>query len=85
MHDLRRLLRYLKPHWGIFALATFCMILVGVLESATNALVVPIFDQAFSQTGQRTPTLYGLQKLIPASGLGAWRNISIMLIVFTVS
>jgi subfamily B ATP-binding cassette protein MsbA len=85
MHDLRRLLRYLKPHWGIFALATICMVLVGVLESATNALVVPIFDQAFSQSGQRTPTLYGLQKLIPASGLGAWRNISILLIVFTVS
>ncbi|MBD0371495.1 MAG: ABC transporter ATP-binding protein [Pyrinomonadaceae bacterium] len=85
MHDLRRLLRYLKPHWGIFALATFCMVLVGVLESATNALVVPIFDQAFSQSGQRTPTLYGLQKLIPASGLGAWRNISLLLIVFTVS
>lgn len=85
MHDLRRLLRYLKPHWGIFALATFCMVLVGVLESATNALVVPIFDQAFSQSGQQTPTLYGLQKLIPASGLGAWRNISILLIVFTIS
>jgi subfamily B ATP-binding cassette protein MsbA len=85
MHDLRRLLRYLKPHWGIFTLATFCMVLVGVLESATNALVVPIFDQAFAQTGQRTATLYGLQKLIPASGLGAWRNISILLIVFTIS
>ncbi|HEX8175292.1 MAG TPA: ABC transporter transmembrane domain-containing protein [Pyrinomonadaceae bacterium] len=85
MHDLRRLLRYLKPHWGIFTLATICMVLVGVLESATNALVVPIFDQAFSQSGQRTPTLYGLQKLIPASGLGAWRNISILLIIFTVS
>jgi ATP-binding cassette, subfamily B, bacterial MsbA len=84
MQDLRRLLKYLKPHWGIFALATFCMVLVGVLESATNALVVPIFDQAFSQSGQRTPTLYGLQKLIPTSGLGAWRNISILLIVFTI-
>ncbi|HKS26608.1 MAG TPA: ABC transporter transmembrane domain-containing protein [Pyrinomonadaceae bacterium] len=85
MHDLRRLLRYLKPHWGIFTLATICMVLVGVLESATNALVVPIFDQAFSQTGQQTPTLYGLQKLIPASGIGAWRNISILLVIFTVS
>jgi ATP-binding cassette, subfamily B, bacterial MsbA len=61
------------------------MVLVGVLESATNALVVPIFDQAFAQSGQRTATLYGLQRLIPESGLGAWRNISILLIVFTVS
>ena len=85
MHDLRRLLKYLKPHWGIFTLATICMVLVGVLESATNALVVPIFDQAFSQNGQRTATLYGLQKLIPSSGVEAWRNISILLIIFTVS
>src|SRR5437868_5232646 len=85
MHDLRRLLRYLKPHWGIFILATICMVLVGVLESATNALVVPIFDQAFAQSGQRTATLYGLQRLIPASGFRAWRNISILLIVFTLS
>ena len=83
MHDLRRLLRYLKPHWGTFALATFCMVTVGVLESAINALIVPIFDQAFAQNGQRTPTLFGLQRIIPDSGFAAWRNISILLIIFT--
>ncbi len=85
MQDLRRLLRYLKPHWGTFALATLCMVLVGVFESATNALVVPIFDQAFALSGQRTATLYGLQRFIPASGFRAWRNISILLMVFTIS
>lgn len=86
MRDLRRLLKYLRPHWPIFLLATFAMILVGLLESATGALIVPIFKQAFSQGGgEPTPTLFGLQRLIPAAGFGAWRMISILLVVFTVA
>jgi subfamily B ATP-binding cassette protein MsbA len=84
MHDLRRLLKYLKPHWVTFTLATFAMIVVGLLESATGALIVPIFDQAFAQGGgTRTPTLFGLQHVIPESGLAAWRNIALLLIIFT--
>jgi len=62
------------------------MVLVGVLESATGALIVPIFDQAFaSGAAQRTPTLFGLQKLIPPSPFGAWKTISILLVVFTLT
>ena len=84
MQDIRRLLKYLKPHWGIFSLATVAMVLVGLLESATGALIVPIFDQAFAgASGQRTPTLFGLQNIIPSSGIAAWRTISILLIIFT--
>jgi ATP-binding cassette, subfamily B, bacterial MsbA len=84
MHDLRRLLKYLKPHWGRFTLATIAMVVVGLLESATGALIVPIFDQAFAQgEGQRTPTLFGLQHLIPSSGVAAWRTIAILIVVFT--
>src|SRR5919199_4908674 len=85
MHDLRRLLKYLKPHWGTFTLATFAMLVVGLLESAIGALIVPIFDQAFAQGGggRRTSTLFALQKLIPASGLAAWRAIAILLLLFT--
>jgi len=60
------------------------MSLVGLLESATGALIVPILDQAFSQSGAPpTATLFGLQKLIPQAPLGAWKMISILLIVFT--
>ncbi|HMF58571.1 MAG TPA: ABC transporter transmembrane domain-containing protein [Pyrinomonadaceae bacterium] len=84
MHDLRRLLKYLKPHWLTFLLATIAMVVVGLLESAVGALIVPIFDQAFAQgAGKRTPTLFGLQRFIPDSGLAAWRNIAIMLLLFT--
>jgi subfamily B ATP-binding cassette protein MsbA len=87
MHDLKRLLNYLKPHWGKFALATFAMLAVGLLQSAIGALIVPIFDQALghNSTGQRTATLFGLQQLIPPSGLAAWRMIALLLIIFTLA
>src|SRR5256714_1195949 len=83
MHDLRRLLKYLLPHAGTFFAATIAMVVVGVLESAIGALIVPIFDQAFARAGQRTATLFGLQRLIPTSGLAAWRTIALLLIIFT--
>ncbi len=86
MRDLRRLLKYLRPHWPIFLLATLAMLLVGVLESAIGGLIVPILDQAFVQgVGQRTSTIFGLQRLIPEAPLEAWKMISILLIVFTVA
>ncbi|MGB8507894.1 MAG: ABC transporter ATP-binding protein [Pyrinomonadaceae bacterium] len=88
MRDLRRLLVYLKPHWGKFTLATIAMLAGGLLQSAIGALIVPIFDQALRQEGsqaERTPTLFGLQRFIPDSGFGAWRTIALFLIVFTIA
>jgi ATP-binding cassette, subfamily B, bacterial MsbA len=84
MRDLQRLLKYLLPHVWAFAIATVAMIVVSLLEAATGALIVPIFDQAFAQSGgQRTSTLFGLQHLIPESGLAAWRAIALLLVAFT--
>ncbi len=68
-------------------LATLAMLAVGLLQSATGALIPPIFDQAFNSSGnagQPTATLYGLQRIIPPSGFAAWRAIAILLVVFTV-
>jgi ATP-binding cassette, subfamily B, bacterial MsbA len=85
MRDLRRLLKYLKPHLQTFAIATFAMLVVGLLESAIGALIVPVFDQALGQAGgRRTPTLFGLQRFIPATGLAAWRKIALLLIIFSI-
>jgi subfamily B ATP-binding cassette protein MsbA len=83
MRDLRRLLKYLLPHAVTFAIATLAMVVVSVLEIATGALIVPIFDQVLASTQQQSSTLFGLQKLIPASGLAAWRTIAVLLIGFT--
>ena len=85
MRDLRRLLRYLLPHTGTFAVATLAMIVVAVLETATSALIVPIFDQAFAHgSAHAAETPFGLQRLIPASGLAAWRMIALLLVLFTI-
>lgn len=62
------------------------MLVVALLASAIGALIVPIFDQAFAQgTGQRTATLFGLERIIPDSGLAAWKTISILLLTFTLA
>jgi subfamily B ATP-binding cassette protein MsbA len=85
MRDLRRLLRYLLPHTGTFVIATFAMIVVALLEAAITALVVPIFDQALAQhSAHATATPFALQRIIPRSGLAAWRMIALLLVVFTV-
>src|SRR6266550_5161008 len=83
MRGLRRLLKYLLPHTGTFILATIAMIVVGVLESATCVLLIPIVNQAFGQ-GKPTATPFGLQRIIPPSGLAAWRTIALLMILFTV-
>src|SRR5882762_8717638 len=86
MRDLRRLLRYIRPHWQTFTLATIAMALVGLLEIAIRSLVVPIFDQVLTPVGgQRTQTLFGLQRIIPGSGLAAWKTISLLLLGFTLA
>jgi len=62
------------------------MLLVGILEIAIGGLIVPIFDQALTQgSGERTQTLFSLQRLIPDSGVGAWQTISLLLLSFTVA
>jgi subfamily B ATP-binding cassette protein MsbA len=87
MHDLRRLLSYLKPHWGKFVLATFAMVAGAVLQSAVGGLIVPMFDQAFHRSGEpaRSPTIFNLQRLIPSTGFAAWRSVALLLIAFTLA
>src|SRR6187431_3000634 len=85
MDDLRRLLKYVRPYWPLFLLAFVAMLLAAVFETATGALIVPIFDQ-FWQTGAvKKKTLFDLYSLIPLNDwYRAWMVISALLLVFTV-
>lgn len=84
MSDFRRLLTYVQPHWATFALATLAMVLVAVFETATGALLVPIFNQ-FSDLGGSGETLFSLQNYIPQDDwVRAWLTISGLLLLFTV-
>ena len=87
MNDLRRLLKYLRPHIWIFAAAMLAMLLTAFLETATGALLVPLLDQFQVGSAKGSSTLFSLQTLIP-QGKGnwyeAWLVISGLLIGFTV-
>ncbi len=84
MQDFKRLLKYLRPFLSIFVVAMIAMFFAALFETATGALIVPIFGQAFD-TANNTPTLFGLQNFIPENDwFGAWSAISLMLLIFTV-
>lgn len=89
MRDLRRLLSYLKPHRTKLLSAILAMFAVGILDSAVLALIAPIIDQAFNsgatQAAARTQTLFNLERLIPSSGVGAWKVIALLLLIFTIA
>lgn len=85
MNDFKRLLKYLRPHWTTFAVALIAMVFVAVFESATGALLVPIFDQFLGNAAKQSSTLFNLQKLIPQDDwFKTWTAISVMLFSFTV-
>jgi subfamily B ATP-binding cassette protein MsbA len=85
MNDLTRLLKYVRPHWLIFVFAIVAMVLVAVFETATGALLVPIFDQFLPNSGQKSKTLFDLHSLIPQDDwFRAWMIISALLFGFTV-
>ena len=84
MNDFRRLLKYVRPYWLIFLLAFVAMILGAVFETATGALLVPIFNQFLQTTPTKTKTLFDLDSLIPRNDwYRAWMMISFLLLSFT--
>ncbi len=87
MHELRRLLTYVRPHWVLFVFAVIAMICVAVFETATGALLVPIFEQFMpAPSGTSTSTLFNLHDYIPREPwYQAWLAISLLLLSFTVA
>ena len=85
MKEFKRLLKYLRPHQATFALAIVAMIFVALFETATAALLVPIFDQLPPSAAKNSDTLFGLQKYIPENNwYQAWLMISVLLLSFAV-
>ena len=86
MNDFKRLLKYLRPYWGIFTIAAVAMFLGAIFETATGALLVPIFDQFLGNPSQKSKTLFDLNSLIPRDDwFRAWVMISVLLLGFTIA
>ena len=85
MKEFKRLLKYLRPHLGTFAIAIVAMIFVALFESAIGAMLVPLFDQFLPSAAKNSETLFDLQKLIPENDwYRAWLMITVLLVSFTI-
>src|SRR5205085_899565 len=85
MRDLQRLLKYVRPYWLLFAFALLAMLLGAVFETATGAMLVPIFNQFLGDPTQKSKTLFDLSSLVPRDDwYRAWLVISALLLSFTV-
>ncbi|MEP6944854.1 MAG: ABC transporter transmembrane domain-containing protein [Acidobacteriota bacterium] len=84
MNDLKRLLRYVRPYWLTFVAAFIAMILTAVFETATGALLVPIFNQ-FVPSPQPSKLPIDLSSIIPRDDwYRAWISIAVLMVAFTV-
>ncbi len=85
MSELKRLLKYVRHYWLLFAFALIAMVLGALFETAIGALLVPIFNQFLPNSGIKSKTLFDLSSLVPRDDwFKAWIAISVLLIVFTV-
>ena len=85
MNEFLRLLKYVRPHWLTFVVALAAMVLVATFETATGALLVPIFDQFLPPAAGDTQTIFDLNSLIPRDNwYRAWIVISALLLGFTI-
>jgi subfamily B ATP-binding cassette protein MsbA len=86
MNEFRRLLKYVRPYWLTFTFALVTMVLVAIFETATGALLVPIFGQFMPGAARQTSaTLFDLHRFIPQEPwYRAWLAISLLLLTFTI-
>jgi subfamily B ATP-binding cassette protein MsbA len=85
MENFRRLLKYVRPYWVTFAAAMVAMVLTAAFETATGALLVPLFDQFYSVPGKESKTPFDLNSLIPRDDwFKAWLVIAGLMLGFTI-
>lgn len=85
MNEFSRLIKYVRPYWVTFAFALVTMVLVAIFETATGALLVPIFGQFLPNAAGQSETLFDLHRFIPKEPwYQAWLAISVMLLTFTI-
>jgi subfamily B ATP-binding cassette protein MsbA len=84
MQDLKRLLRYVRPYWPLFAVALAAMVFVAVFETAIGAMLVPITEQFMPCHDVKARAPFDLNALVPKNDwYRAWLVIGALLIAFT--
>jgi subfamily B ATP-binding cassette protein MsbA len=85
MKDVRILLKNLRPYAGLFALALFLMLLVGMFEAGRTALLKSIIDELPStpKPSLTLSSLVSVRRYLP-EGVNALPIIAGLLVLFTI-
>src|SRR6185503_8158512 len=85
MKDVRILLKNLRPYAGLFALALFLMLLVGMFEAGRTALLKSIIDELPStpKPSLGLSSLVSVRRYLP-QGVNALPIIAGLLVLFTI-
>src|SRR3569833_2915675 len=94
MHQLNRLLRYVRPYWFQLLVSVVCLALVGLLDAFRVLLVGPIFDRVLnpaSQSGELalfrvpyTSEVIDLRHFVPSYFHNVWTVVAFALVTATV-
>jgi subfamily B ATP-binding cassette protein MsbA len=89
MTEFRRLLQYLRPYRGIFALSLALMVATGILEGATKLLIAPIFNKLAGSNAESV-ALKNVSRILPIeqylpSATTSLSVIALLLVAFTLT
>ena len=94
MHQLNRLLRYVRPYWFQLLVSVLCLALVGLLDAFRVLLVGPIFDRVLnpaSQSGELalfrvpyTSEFIDLRHFVPSYFHNVWTVVAFALVTATI-
>lgn len=94
MHQLNRLLRYIRPYWFQLLVSVLCLALVGLLDAFRVLLVGPIFDRVLNPASQSrelalfrvpyTSDVIDLNRFVPSYFHNVWTVVAFALVTSTV-
>ena len=94
MHQLNRLLRYVRPYWFQLLVSVVCLALVGLLDAFRVLLVGPIFDRVLNPASQSrelalfrvpyTSDVIDLNHFVPSYFHNVWTMVAFALVTSTI-
>ena len=94
MHQLNRLLRYIRPYWFQLLVSVLCLALVGLLDAFRVLLVGPIFDRVLNPASQSrelalfrvpyTSDVIDLNRFVPSYFHNVWTMVAFALVTATI-
>ncbi len=94
MHQLNRLLRYIRPYWFQLLISVLCLALVGLFDAFRVLLVGPIFDRVLNPGSQSsalalfrvpyTSEVIDLRHFVPSYFHNVWTVVAFALVTSTI-